>query len=173
MAEDTEIKKLSLMDIVEVDQTVKALIESTNDEETKALLESAILSNSKQMADKIDAIAYALDAMEAKASFLRERGNSLLARARTLENEYERLKGYVLYVMSSHNKSRLEGGERVLSLRWNPAKAVPVDPTQIYIPKEFERVKIEADRYAIKQALEAGQLVEGWTLVKEQRLEVK
>ncbi|MGA1730914.1 MAG: siphovirus Gp157 family protein [Steroidobacteraceae bacterium] len=142
------------------------LLESDDPEQEAAaiaLIEQYLEASSHTKAllvDKADKICLYIDHLEAVAKFRSEQAARLKALAAADEKRIESLKRYMLNVLTA-----LYPSERKFSLPTHELtsrrseKAIVDDPD--LIPAEFNRIKAEPDKTAIKTALKAGKDVPG------------
>ncbi len=160
--------------LYEITDHVSALFDSLDGADTpemRAQVESDLMQWLESESRKVDNIAGYLAHCEAQAEFAAAEAQRLRERGAVYLNRAERLKDYVMRVMTASGKKRLEGRTATLSLRQCPPSVEIADATAI--PEEFVRRKVEItpDKRAIKTAVEAGQTVPGaelrpgrWTL---------
>lgn len=142
------------------------LLESDDPEQEAAaiaLIEQYLEASSHTKAllvDKADKVCVYIDHLEAVAKFRSEQADRLKALAKADEKRVESLKRYMLNVLTA-----LYPEERKFSLPTHELtsrrseKAIVDDPG--LIPGEFNRIKTEPDKVAIKTALKAGKDVPG------------
>lgn len=100
---------------------------------------------------------------ETMAGAIRERETDLAARRSRFERKSEAMKSLIRSVMKAARLDRMQLPEATLSLT-SPRQSVGIENVDD-LPQGYFRVKREADKAAIKQALEAGQQVPGAFLV--------
>ncbi len=106
---------------------------------------------------------------EAEENAYAEEIKSLAERKRVTGNKKDRWKAYIAANMDPREK--LSDARAALS--WKESKAVDLEVEPEKLPAQFQRVKVEADKSAIKDALNKGETVEGARLVTRQNLQVK
>jgi hypothetical protein len=86
----------------------------------------------------------------------------LRERRERMERREEALRGLVFKVMGSAELPKVELPEATLSIRQGPRKVIVINEHEI--PEDCQRIKIEPDKVAIKQLLQAGNVVPGCIL---------
>lgn len=107
------------------------------------------------------AVTQAQDA-KAMAAAAKARADELKARAAKFERQQEAMRALCQRLMTAADLKKVVLPEATLSRAASPPSVIITDPDAI--PQEFQRVKVEADKTAIKAALKAGTSVPGATL---------
>ena len=154
----------------EIEESIKAIFaamdEADNPEDPayQEELEAALGELATAEADKADGLAFVLAELEARREAIKQTEQSLANRRHSLENRAASLKRYALQVMQNHGIKKIAGASATLSIR-KGSISVYVDPAAVEIlPFNLIRTKVEADKAAIKEVLEAGQEVTGCSL---------
>lgn len=131
-------------------------------------LEADLTAIEVAMDEKLKACCCVLKNLDALAELHAAEIKRLTERKRAIEARHERLKEWVA-------KSAPEEGwsNGVHTLAWRKSKSVEVEIDAEKLPLEFSRMKFEANKTAIKEAIEAGAVVEGCKLVEKKSLQVK
>ena len=93
--------------------------------------------------------------------------------AQVMINRYEKLQRYLIQSMQKHDITEIACPEWTMKLQRNPEKVIIDDENKI--PMRLQRTipeKYEPDKKAIKQAIQAGEEVEGAHLERGYRLKV-
>jgi hypothetical protein len=121
-------------------------------------------------ADKDDIIEDAVCTAKEIAGLIKlhkEEEERLAQRRRTLLSKLDTIEAWLGSAIGP------EGWERGFHrLSWRKSKSVEVEDAE-KLPLEFTRVKLEADKTALKKALEGGATFEGVKLVEKSSLQVK
>lgn len=126
-----------------------------------------------QESDKVDAYGFVLRQQSARVQFLKDEEKRVNARRKAAENALERMKGHLLHVMQSSGLRKVSGSTTTISIRTTRSVKVSVGAEQL--PNEFVRVKTtyEADKSAIKAAIDAGIVIDGCSIEDGEFLQVK
>lgn len=120
--------------------------------------------------DKLEAVALYVKNCESDAQAIKEEERSLAERRKVLENRAQRMRDYVQRSMETFGDDRLETPRVALSFR--RSSVVELDEG-VELPERFLRVKVEADKTAIKAAIKSGEHVDGARIVERRTLQVK
>lgn len=154
-----------------IKDTLQTLLRGTDpdtgeisDETTHLLAEMEL----KEEAEVLDAACAVRELEELEVAFTRQL-ERLAARKKTLQGQQTYLRGLIERAVPAGTKL---GDERV-SIGWRKSTqtAVPVDAEEL--PKKYTRIKVEADKAAIKKALTEGKSIEGCALVTVQNLQIE
>lgn len=126
-----------------------------------------------EFTDKALAVAAFVQNLEAEAKAVKDAAKRMADRARVIENKAARLRDYLRRNMEATGIPEIKCPQYGLRVRMNPYRVVIDDETAI--DAEFIREKIirEADKVALKQALQDGKMVAGAHLVRDNRLEIR
>jgi len=100
---------------------------------------------------------------------LKDEISTLRDRATAKANKVKSLKNWLNFHVGTEEK--LEDSRAVISHRKSESVLVNVDPDKL--PEVFQRIKIDADKTAIKSQLKAGGEVDGCTLEKKINISIK
>lgn len=159
------------MTLYEIDQKIEAAIMNAVNEETGEITEDFALLDELQLEreQKIENGGLYIKNLTAEIESLKAEEKALCERRKSKEKRAEWLKGYLTYSLDG---AKFETPKLALSFR----KSVVVDVADVdKLPEEFKRVKttVDADKTALKEALKAGALIDGATLVEKQNLQIK
>lgn len=146
---------------------------TTTQEREQALadLETKLKQTEGTHADKCIQIACLIKNIEADAQAIKSEEERLSARRKVEEKKSEWLRTYLANNMEPG--TNLRDSRAVIG--WRKSTAVEVAIAPELLPENLRRTKtvVEADKAAIKINLEAGQAVEGCSLVQRFNLQIK
>ena len=119
---------------------------------------------------KISNIACLVKDCKAEADAIREEKKNLDKRLAVAENRAESLKNFLRVYL---NGEKFKDGRCSISYRKSTSTKIDAELDVNTLPDEYKRVKIEADKTAIKNALDAGIEIEGCTLVEKTSVIIK
>lgn len=169
MTTETPTKKPSLYAIHADLQALESIIDDTGGELTEdaeAQIQAWFAECEGKLADKADAYAQLIRVLDLKASIAREEAERLTALSAARCKAADNLKDRLKVVMQMHGLKKLES-ERFKFTVANNGGLLPIevlDPSEL--PKEFQRIRIEADGVAIRNSITAGVVPHG-VVVKE------
>lgn len=107
------------------------------------------------MEDKCDSIAMVMNELQGDIDKIDKEIKRLQARKKTLENNHDRLKGYIERAMRAVGKLKFKTNLFSYGIRKAGARSLvlTVEPDQL--PEEFRVVTVSADKNAIKDAMKA------------------
>lgn len=120
---------------------------------------------------KIDNIAVYVKNLEAEAVAIRAEEKKLKERREAKERKAERLKNYIKTSMLLQGETKFESARVSMALR--NSKAVVVDESKLESVYFTSKIVQSVDKKAIREALEAGILVEGAMLEERKNLQIK
>jgi len=121
------------------------------------------------LTEKIENCCMVLRNAQAEADAITEERARLDDRRKALENKIDRLREYMLHEMEGIGVDSVKGALFSVRIQNNP-QSVQVDGD---VPEEYQRVKVEADKTKIRQALLDGIEIAGCKLVQTKSLRVK
>ena len=125
--------------------------------------------------DKVDGYASYISELLARAEARKAESDRLAALAKTGRNTATRLKDRLMWAMQERGLKKVETPRFVVSVRENGGK-LPLD-VQVpgsELPPRFQQVTIDPDNDAIRNALDAGEEIDGCTLMERgQHLSVR
>lgn len=162
------------MTIYEIDAQIASLLESSVDEETGEVLVNVEALEALQMERdrKVENLALAYKNLSAEAKAIKAEEDALAKRRKSVENEAERARDYLVYVL---------GGEKFKSAKvavsYRSSESVQVDESfidwaKVYHP-DLLRVKADADKTAIKAMLKNGEELPYTALVTNTSIQIK
>lgn len=169
---------LSLFDISSEFFALKDLIDNDLevDEETGEITDNSkilkeLFDNLKMtLEDKLDnAQRYCLT-LDGEADILDKEIKRLNAKKQALNNKKDRLKKIMLSTIENTGQSKFKTS--LYSFNIKNSEALEVDSID-NIPREFLRIKKEADKTAIKKAIKDGLIIDGCKIVENKSLVTK
>ena len=163
------------MNLFEINQHLKAIVNNgfSVDLDTGELLfdDSQLGSLEETKANKFLAIAKMIKEKEAFAKSIKDQEKSMAERRRNVENEVLRLKEWALFNMDESDK--FEDAQIKVSYS-KGSESVEVENIEKLDPKFITEKYIHtADKKALKDALKAGEFIEGVTLKRTPSLRIK
>ena len=163
------------MNLFEINQHLKAIVNNgfSVDLETGELLfdDSQLGSLEETKANKFLAIAKMIKEKEAFAKSIKDQEKSMAERRKNVENEVSRLKEWALFNMDESDK--FEDAQIKVSYS-KGSESVEVENIEKLDPKFITEKYIHtADKKALKDALKAGEFIEGVTLKRTPSLRIK
>lgn len=155
----------------EYHQAAERLNDLDLDEQTIA---DTLESMEGSLDDKARNVAFWIKNTEALATSIRDARNAMHEREKSLTARADRCRKYLLDCLNLAGKKKIETPFFVISTR-NNAESVVLDDASL-LPAEYLRVipeSREADKKAIKEAIQAGTLVMGAHLERNQSLSIK
>jgi hypothetical protein len=121
---------------------------------------------------KAEAVLGFMRGVEAEADAFKAESDRLAARGKALQANSDRLREYLETEFRRLGLPEIKAGLNTLKFQLNPwAVEVAVEPESL--PAKYQRVKVEADKTAIKADLQAGVDVPGCRLTQGQRFVIK
>lgn len=120
---------------------------------------------------KIENIGCWIKNLEADAAAIKAEAKAMSDRAKAAEKKAEGLRGYLAAVLAGEKWSSPK-----VAISWRKSVAVEIDEAEVpELPEQYVRrkVSVEADKTAIKEALKAGESIEGCRLVERQNISIK
>lgn len=153
------------MKLYEIDQAIVDLV----DNETGEIIDIEMFDSLQMERDeKIESIALYIKDLKAEAEALKAEKLAFAERQKVAENKAESLKNYLAYALKGQ---AFKSTKAVVSFR----KTQQVDIPDIYKLDEnfLKYAEPTADKTAIKEAIKAGQIVKGATLIENTSVIIK
>lgn len=117
------------------------------------------------LANKADGYAAVIKQAKADEDALKAEEKRLAAKRLAAENKQARMKDAIMYALARINQTKFRTQLNTFAIQKNGGK----QPLDIYVepeklPDKFQKVRIEANSDAIREALAAGEKVEGCVL---------
>lgn len=121
---------------------------------------------------KFDNIACWIKNLNADVTALKEEESKLADRRKVKENQIERLKNYLSMNLQLAGYTKFETPRCLLSFR--KSKQVEIQEGAV-LPPEYIVTKITetADKKALKEALEGGEIIDGVSIVEKNNIQIK
>ena len=161
------------MKLFEIDERLAACVKISDDQavdaETGEVIDiEAVEALEMEREQKIENIGMWIKDLTAQSEALKAEKNKLAEREKSAKNKVERLKEFLTAYLGG---KKFETAKVAIKFRSVESVSVP-DVTAL--PEKYWRIKPpEADKTAIKNALKAGEVIEGAELVKKQSISVK
>lgn len=154
-------------DMREIDTLLATLEGDISDPAVEEAITEWLAEMDSDLKAKVDGYAAYVTELLALAAARNDEAKRLRERAKVNENAAKRLKERLLWALQER------GIERLDTLRYTVtvSTAGGLQKLDVHVPAEeldekFQRVAIEADNKAIREAIEAGEDVEGATLIE-------
>ena len=153
------------MTLYEINQAIMDCIDS----ETGDIIDAELLDNLQmERTEKIENVACWIKELKAEAEALKAEKMAFAERQRVAENKAESLKNWLAYVLNGEKFKTTRA-----SVTFRATEKVEIADI-MKLDENFLRYKEpEADKTAIKEAIKAGQEVEGATLVSSTSVIIK
>lgn len=127
----------------------------------------------EQLIDKADNVAKYIKNEELEIQGIKEEEKRLTELRQTREKTLNRFKDYVLQSLIELDFVKVKTSIGNISIR--KSKAIKVDIDTSELPREFIRTKttIDADKKALKEAIENGESINGVSLVERESLNIR
>ena len=153
-------------------ETLDILLESDQDEMDKELYEDTMGYLKEELTHKSSSIIKYLRNLDSEAAAIKEEIERLSKAKKTRERKLESLKGYLVNIMQSLEKSKIETDLGTYGLR--KSKSIKI-MDQSKVPEEYLKVKeeVSVDKRGLTALLKSGELVEGITLEESYSLQIR
>lgn len=169
---------MSNLHLYEIADEYRNLLEIASDPESDDLdmesFEAAIAALEGQFQTKAVNIACLIREWEAESNAISQVIAAQLQRAKSIDGKAKRLRDYLLTQMEVSSLPAIRDARIAVKLRKNPPSVQIETPASI--PDMYCRhipARIEPDKQAIKEAMKAGGVVPGASLIQTTRLEIK
>ena len=158
----------AILDIV--DDIVDASI--AGDEEELNALYDELSTHYGKRAEKHEGYVHVIKNAEATAKACKAQAAAFYARAKALENLSRRLKDTLRADLEQHGETRTTAGNfKVARQNGQPRVVLSIEASEL--PTDYQRVTIEADKTALKDALKSGEVVDGVALEDTEHLRIR
>lgn len=124
------------------------------------------------LADKVGAYRYVVLNLQAQEQAYKDEIAKLNAGKKSVSNNIDRLKNAVLSAMTATGQKSFKFDTGFVRVQKNGQPSVMLDIDPEHLPKEFQKVTIEADTTAIKEFIKNGGEIKGVRLVTGEHLRV-
>ena len=172
-------KSRSPFTLFELSDKVKAIISDIidaeiagNDDEVKTLLaELDELYDARET--KHEAYVYVIKNSLATSEACKSEADAFENRARALKNLAKRLKERLLFDMKQHDEEAVPAGIFKIARQRNSQPSVIIDIEPEDLPRDYQKVNIEPDKDALKQAINAGETINGVDLKTGEHIRIR
>ena len=121
---------------------------------------------------KVEGYVHVIKNAEAAAIACKAEAEAFAKRAKALENLSRSLKETLRLDLTAHDEKSVEAGAfKVARQNGQPRVVVRIEASEL--PAEYQRVKVEADRTALKSALTGGEDVDGVELEATEHVRIR
>lgn len=121
---------------------------------------------------KMESCACVLQELGGDVDTLKAEIDRLTNRKKALENNVDGLKDYMRHNMEALGITKVKTAKFTITLG-KPGETVAVEDPKL-LPKDYQRITISADKTALKKPLQAGEVIQGASLVQSKpRLTIK
>ena len=160
------------MKLYEINQQIEQLIDNIDPETGEALFDENALNELMLARDeKIEQVALAVKNITAEADAIATEIKKLTERKRVLENKAESIRDYL--------QRQLDGAKfqtAKVAISYRNTRSVEIDDVKFWESNPlpcFYRTKHEADKTAIRKAIEDGQTIPGAEIVVKSSMQVR
>jgi len=172
------MNKLSLFDISIEFQAMHDLIENDLEinEETGEITDNSLelqqLFNELSLTfeEKLDNTQRYILTLDGEADILDKEIKRLQAKKKAIENKKEKLKNIVMYSLDAAKQSKYKTSLYSFNIR--ESESTKINDFDL-IPRQFLRIKTEADKKAIKESIKEGYEIPGAEIVKNKSITIK
>lgn len=143
-----------------------------DDEEVQALLDELDTLHSER-SDKHKAYVHVIKNALASAKPCRAEAEAFTKRARALENLAKRLKKILLDDLREHDEETVHAGIFKIARQANAQIGVILSIDAEELPEEFQLLKPEPNKEALRVALSAGEKIEGAALGENEHIRIR
>jgi chaperonin cofactor prefoldin len=155
------------MNLYEINEEILKCV----DEETGDIIDFERLSELEiEESDKISNIACWIKDLKAEAEAIKAEKQNLEKRQKSAENKMESLKNYLAGYLGGR---KFKDARCSISYRKSTSTVIDESLDVSTLPTEYQKIKIEADKTAIKKALEAGEKIDGCVLIEKDNVIIK
>lgn len=166
------IYKLS-QDYKNISLLLEAIVDNNEPDEVEEEAREILNIVKEQLIDKADNVAKYIKNEELEIQGIKEEEKRLKELRQTREKTLNRFKDYVLQSLIELDFVKVKTSIGNISIR--KSKAIKVDIDTSELPREFIRTKttIDADKKALKEAIEKGEKINGVELVERVNLNIR
>lgn len=126
-----------------------------------------------ELDDKVGQWARCIKNLEGERDAIKAEGDRLTKRARSIDNEVKHMKDTLLMYLKAAGVSKAGDAVIKASIVKNGGQApLEIDLIPVDLPEDFQKITIDADKEAIRAALEGGQQLE-WARIGERGEHIK
>ena len=126
-----------------------------------------------ELDDKVSQWARCIKNLEGERDAIKAEGDRLTKRAKSIDNEVKHMKETLLMYLKAAGVSKAGDAVIKASIVKNGGQApLEIDLIPVDLPEDFQKITIDADKEAIRAALEGGQQLE-WARIGERGEHIK
>lgn len=126
-----------------------------------------------ELDDKVSQWARCIKNLEGERDAIKAEGDRLTKRAKSIDNEVKHMKDTLLMYLKAAGVTKAGDAVIKASIVKNGGQApLEIDLIPVDLPEDFQKITIDADKEAIRAALEGGQQLE-WARIGERGEHVK
>lgn len=161
------------MKLYEINDVYLSILELMADESTDMEMLGAALKNvNDELETKAENYAKIIKQIEGDIETVKKEKDRLASKQRSMENNVRWLKMNLQAAMELQDKRKFKTDLFSFNIQKNP-KSVQVTCDPHLLDERFQSIKVDADKKAIKEALEAGETIEGATIVQSESLRIR
>lgn len=155
------------MNLYEINEEILKCV----DEETGDIIDFERLSELEiEESDKISNIACWIKDLKAEAEAIKVEKKNLEKRQKSAENKMESLKDYLEGYLDGR---KFKDARCSISYRKSVSTEIAEDLDLNTLPDECKIIKVEANKTAIKEALQNGEVINGCKLVEKSNIQIR
>ena len=126
-----------------------------------------------ELDDKVSQWARCIKNLEGERDAIKAEGDRLTKRAKSIDNEVKHMKDTLLMYLKAAGVTKAGDAVIKASIVKNGGQApLEIDLIPVDLPEDFQKITIDADKEAIRAALEGGQQLE-WARIGERGEHIK
>jgi len=170
------MKHLTLFELTDaitdiIDDIVDALIADDTEEVDTLIDELDSLYSARS--EKHEGYVHVIKNAETASAACKAQANAFYARAKALENLSRRLKDTLLADLQQHGETRTRAGNFKIARQKNSQPSVILNIEAEALPTDYQRITIEADKTALKDALNNGTEIDGVSLETGEHIRIR
>lgn len=153
----------TLLELTTEIRNLEIALTEIDDEEMQAQLMVEYLQTTEDLKTKLENYANLISELEARAEFRKQESKRIAERASVDSNLAKRLKERLLWYMKENELKKVETLTHTISRSKNGGKnplVIDENISPLTLPKQFQRVSVEPNKEAIREALENGEELE-------------
>lgn len=147
------------MKLYELSEQYEILLEMASEDPDNEQLQEYLSGIEGKIEEKIENTVKVIRSLEAEAKMIKEEEERLKSRRTAIENNADRLKGYVEGIMKRMELEKVKGKLFTVSLQNNPPQVVVLD--EFYIPQKYFSMPQPVPQLKKKE------IINDWKLGKE------
>jgi hypothetical protein len=160
------------MTLYDLTDQFEKLMEIGYEEHEQEAFNQLMLELEEGIEKKVDNIAKLVKSLSSQEDALSNEIKNLQTKKKAIESRIEAIKGFVKFVYLKRGYNKLEGQLFNIALQNSPPSLeLKLDP--LFLPAEYQKVKIEADNAKIKEDLKAGKELSFAQLVSDTHIRIR